>query len=595
MMAGSFYKTSANTVGQMGKRVRSGRFAALKRLQAPMERWLFPVILLLWPLAACRQGASLLDPTYSLGNYAYLEGSGSTWFYATFLSNKAGELIQHLPGGNTMAGMNVYCSLLVSLTSLIVYYVLKRMIAGWMVFLGEWIAIALFWCPSVILYNTLTSLFLSLAVCCLFLGVSSVPQKKYWFFLAGMCLGVNVTVRLSNAVQVLLILPVLFYCSCAHLKVRKFLQICLLCVCGFAAGFTLVMIPAAIAYGGGWFEMIPQMLSASDGAQDYTIGSMLADTLRAYGHSLEWFLIAAACVVAGIFFFNIPFLRRHMMIKKLIYDAGILVLIRFWYSRGMFTVNYQDYPSMFEWGMQMILMTYILCLFGMAGAFKGTTDERFLSAAVLMEMLILPLGSNNYTYPVLDCMFITAPYCIWMLRRLWQETRGFPAHLAWHRMAVMMLAMLMIQASLFHISFAFRDGTDGTSRSVMLKEPPAAEGMYTTPQNAEVIRNTAEFVQTWNLAQKKAIIFGNIPGMHYLLQLPPALSTLWPDLDSYPEGEMEEELSHLTEAPLVMTCQEGTFSYANDEAKYHLLQMYMQQFDYSLIYDQDGIRIYQAQ
>ncbi len=118
--------------------------------------------------------------------------------------------------------------------------------------------------------------------------------------------------------------------------------------------------------------------------------------------------------------------------------------------------------------MMLLVMAIILCVIFIAGGFSANPDERFFAAMTLTLILILPLGSNNYTFPVLNCLFVIAPAVLWMLRRIWQETRDIGGHFAWHGMAMMILVMVMVQGALFHWNFAFRDGTDGTKRSAQV-------------------------------------------------------------------------------------------------------------------------------
>ena len=183
----------------------------LKRFQDPFERFVFPLVLLLWPLATANQGINIQDTTYSLGNFRFLgDGVESTWFFATFLANEVGRLLSSLPVGSTMIGMNLATGLLISLTALAVYFGCRRIFPGWMLFLGEFLAESLCWCPSVILYNTLTYLLLTLACVFLFLAVNATLQGPGWYILAGICLGLNVLVRLSNLTQAVLIVAVWF-------------------------------------------------------------------------------------------------------------------------------------------------------------------------------------------------------------------------------------------------------------------------------------------------------------------------------------------------------------------------------------------------
>ena len=83
----------------------SGIVQKLKIFQRPAERFIMPLILLLWPLFASNQGINIADGMYSLGNYKFLGNAGSagsTWFFATFLSNLWGKFLTGLPGGGTL-------------------------------------------------------------------------------------------------------------------------------------------------------------------------------------------------------------------------------------------------------------------------------------------------------------------------------------------------------------------------------------------------------------------------------------------------------------------------------------------------------------
>ncbi len=87
----------------------------LKKLQNPLERYVFPLLLVLWPLVPLRQGVSVMDTTYSLANYRYPQGAGMMWSIATFLANLTGRAFMALPVGKTMVRrISGGCILLVS-------------------------------------------------------------------------------------------------------------------------------------------------------------------------------------------------------------------------------------------------------------------------------------------------------------------------------------------------------------------------------------------------------------------------------------------------------------------------------------------------
>ena len=105
-----------------------------------------------------------------------------------------------------------------------------------MVFLGELLAESVFWCPTVILYNVLSYVFLTFACLCLFRAVNGVPRKRIWYVAAGVFLGINVFVRFSNALQAVLILAVWLEGMWSSRSRRNVLRDTGACVLGYAAG-----------------------------------------------------------------------------------------------------------------------------------------------------------------------------------------------------------------------------------------------------------------------------------------------------------------------------------------------------------------------
>ena len=589
----------------------------LKKWQRPLETYLFPAILLLWPLAAVNQGVSVADTTYSLGNYRFIDGVGQMWLLATYLSNELGALLMRLPFGQTMLGMNVMTGLLVSATALCVYYVLRRLMPGWMIFIGEWMAIALCWCPTVILYNYLTYFLVTLACLFLFLAQTAVPKRRAYFAAAGVCLGLNVMARFSNLPQCLLILAVWFYAYIAKESAREVRKDTLACLGGYTAGFGTPLLLLLAQHGAGAYgEMIGSLFGMTAQASDYTLPEMLASIGSAYVHTFRWAAVMTACAVMGLFWLRIPLLARFRRGKRLVYLAGILLLLCFFYGRGMFTVNYQDYWSMFEWGMVFVMGAALLDLLALAGCWGGSPDERYLAAISLLLILITPLGSNNYTFPLLNNLFFIAPFALWMGRRCWQQTRGGRAHFAWHAMALAAVLMVLLQGSLFHVRFAFGDGTDGTARTAQVQGNAFLAGMYTTPDNAAQLSGLSAALQE-KAAGQPLVTLGNAPGLHVIFGLPPALSNTWPDLDSYPYEQMAADLAALEKSgarPAVILHTTETEPYAPPEGgaedadgaqmaesaspagkKSALLFDFMTKYGYAPVYENEAYALYLAQ
>ena len=112
--------------------------------------YIFPFILLIYPLIKINQGIDVSDTTYSLSNYLYFQRLEGTWVISTYLSNVLGWLLTKLPWGTTLLGMNLYTGLIVSGLAVSVYFFMCKWMPAWIVFVGEIIAIGFLWIPTVI-------------------------------------------------------------------------------------------------------------------------------------------------------------------------------------------------------------------------------------------------------------------------------------------------------------------------------------------------------------------------------------------------------------------------------------------------------------
>ena len=122
-----------------------------KKLTKILEKFIFPCLLLIYPLLWVNQGIDVSDPMYSLTNFRFFPELKGSWAIATYLANVAGWLLMKLPFGGTLLGISFYTRLVISAMALLSYYFLKGKMPAWVVFTGEIIAISFCWCPTTIL------------------------------------------------------------------------------------------------------------------------------------------------------------------------------------------------------------------------------------------------------------------------------------------------------------------------------------------------------------------------------------------------------------------------------------------------------------
>ncbi len=569
-------------------------FYNLKRFQAPLEKYLFPVVLLLYPLIGINQGLNIADTTYGLSNYEYFGSIDPMWAISTFLSNVAGSAIMKLPGAGNMVGMSFYCSLIIGITAIIPYYMLQRWMPGWMIFIGEFIAESLCWCPRVILYNYLTYLFFTLGTLFLLVGMFEWEKQNRYLLLAGIFLGLNVMVRFPNVVEAGMILVLWFFEIITGGKFIEALKKTLVCVGGYLIGLVLPFVFISVKYGPlAYFDMIGSLFGMTSGASDYTAGGMLSSIISAYLTTGKDMIIMVPCIVAGMVMFGVlP--EKYLLIKKLLYVAGLFVLVRFYFADGVFTRNYHYYDSVFQAAMMFVIIGIILSVVGSSGVLNGSKEEQTLALAVLLIMLITPLGSNNYTYPVINNLFVVAPVTLWFFRRMMQRLGEKQTNFPWQGMVTMVIAVVLVQGAIFHYRFAFGDGMEGQIRDARCSIPKV-KSMVTTDYNADSLDELYDTLFENELLGDKVILFGGIPGLSYIYDLEPAIDTVWPDLDSYSVEKFDDQLQKLSvssdDAPTVIVGKEMA-EYANIEAKYDILMDYINYQDYNKVFESERFIVF---
>lgn len=583
---------------------------------------IFPLLLFLFPLLKVNQGIDLTDTGYSLGNYRFFGQVGGIWTVLTFLSNVAGFVLTKLPMGGTMLGMKIYTSLMISVLALLGYRFFKTKMPPWIAFLGEIAAIGFCWCPSVILYNYLTYFLFLLGAILLFRGLAG--GRPPCLFLAGIVLGLNGFVRFpGNILEAGLIVAVWYYGALKKKKLKEIAGETGICAGGYLASFFAMLILLSVSYGTDTFgNMVAGVFGMAGSASDYTLGEMLLEILDAYFHGFQWMLYMIICILPGI-----PFLiiRKEYFLKlrKIIYCVCIPLLFWVLGKWGMYNFKYYQKESALQWG-AVFLLAAIAQMIWMLSTRMLDDEWRLIGCIALLIILITPLGSNNYIWPVLNNLFFIAPVVFWMTYRLvrWgrtylDRTEKVPLFPVKAMLSGILIAFF-VQAFGLGCHYVFLDGEGGEERAYKVAGNQVLQGMYTSEMNAETLEEITGFMaeNTSEYADKKLILYGNIPGLAYYLDKPPAIYTTWPDLNTCSLEQLEKELKQLSigvsnneERPLVilttglaayLSGDENVMawwgidaeSYAGDE-KLKAIQQFMEAGAYGQVFANEAFVIYQ--
>lgn len=570
-------------------------------------------VLVLYPLRHVCVGVDLLDGGYNYSNFRYcsLEYMDSMWYFATWLANHVGSLLMKLPFGSTMSGMNVYTGLLVSIMACASYYFCIKVLhmSVFPAFFGELLAISLCWAPTAVLYNYLTYAFLLLGICLLYHGL--VNENDFFLAAAGTALGINVAVRFPNLVQMGLIVAVWLYGFFGRKKPSSVLKQTGCCVLGYVAALGAFLIFISLKYGFfNYAEAVARLFQMTENATDYAPESMLSGVVRAYldNESTYWvkrFLVMfgggfAACLV-------LP--KKWVRIKKGLAAAVTFAAMLWFASHRYYSRDYATYEAMY---IPCVMAHEMMILLSIWTVFDRTQnkDKKLFAVLLLLSVFVTPIGSNNAMYTNINNMFLTAPGFLWMS---WDFCRSRKEILCFPLKCVLFAGIffLMVQGLRFGVVYVYEEATGGRNMTAQIEEIPVLRGMKTDEEKAAALTGLYQYIYESGLQESRCILYGEIPGIAYYMEIKPAVNT-WADLRSYSPEVMETALEAVMlgldnggEKPVVILeaghalyvetgNDGGLFPEPLARQKMMLVCNFMEQYGYELTYYNEKFAVYRA-
>jgi hypothetical protein len=550
----------------------------VKRISDLAKYYLFPLILLLFPLYNFDSGIDLTDTGFSLINFTLFAANEPTnsLFLNTYLSNALGFFFTKLPFGELMIGMKFYSTLLISALALLGYRFFITKMPAPLAFVGQLLAISLCWCPSVVLYNYLTYLLFLLGAIFLFRGL--VGSGPLWLVGAGICLGINVFVRTPNILEAALIVCLWYYAWLRRKKIATVWRETLLCLAGYLGAVAVMSLMMMLHYGRkAPLEMIAGLFQMSESNEGYTLANMLWAILDAYLVGAKWIFIMLLCVIAGIPFFLI---RLNIRLQKILYCLAIAFLFYALSRIGMYNFEYYQKFSNLQWAVIFLLLS-LANMVWMLFSVSVDAHWKLIASLSIVVTLVTPLGSGNYVWPLINNLFFLAPVTLWWLYKFIFYKRGellFPLQ---SMLAAILLAVI-IQSLGLGLFYVYRDGEDGEKRHTRITEIAVLNGMRTTAANAANLQEINAFLQQYNNSSE-AILFGDIPGLAYFLNLTPAISSPWPDLDTFASERFASELDAISTKPVIIL-NANLPDYSSVPVKIEHLTNYMTKHGYEEVF-----------
>lgn len=583
-----------------------------KKLKCPDIVYI--ALLVIYALRHVDWGLDLWDTGYSYSNFQYMsfDHMDTMWLFSTYLANVVGNLITKLPFAETMLGMNFYTTMLVAFLAIIGYFFCTRALkmSRWIVFIGEMLTIALYWCPNGVLYNYVTYILVVLSVIFIYLGLTQ--GKNIWLFVAGVCLGANILTRFSNLPQAALILAVWTYGFLESKEskekgvLKKTINRTLWCIAGWGAGFGAFMLYIHFRYGiEEYINGITRLFAMTEVAEGYTPTGMLSIISMQFWDEFPWLKELGIYILKGFIVWlvidlikkEIKYVREHVYLQIGLNIFGIISSVRIGMDvvndlyMGLFAeMNYFAYTSIQGPAIVFMMLTAIIA--GIKLCREDTSkDEKLVGILIVLLLMVNSIGSSNGLYSSFNNLCLAAPYTIW---HIYQYTRHAKDMIlaeisfsSWPVKTVLIAFLYVVcwQAWLFGQYFFFTEAMSAKEIVATVENNDVLDGIKMEPHKAEWLTSISKYVNENELEGREVVLYGNIPAMSYYLQMPPAFNS-WPDLGSYNIKQMKLDMKELqdeidrgdSEMPVVLV--EASYSQNTSDAKWSLIMDFMEENNY---------------
>lgn len=569
------------------------------------ESIFFATILLLFPLLFIRYGIDYSDTGYSISNFRFFGTNMGKIQLATYLANAVGFLFMKLPAGGTYLGIVTYTSLFVGCLAVLNYFLLSKYFAKEFVFAGIFMALCVRWCPSVVLYNYLSYFLCTLAIVFIIRGLEENTKKA--LFLAGIFLGLNIFVRVPNVIQCILILPVILYGIWEKKSGRDIVKSVLACVLGWLSAVCAVFIFISACYGkDAYFDMLRGLLAGTGTDSSYNLLQMLLCNFIEIWNYRKQVLLIGMYLLIGIVAYKLCKYKWLKILYFCLYGIGFLFIIKYFHYWSVFTIrDYTSYNAIRFWMIFWMLISWIVSIIGCLSKRYGST-VRTLCVMCMCFLAIGPIGSNTGILASINNMYFILPFTMGMFvlemsecKSKWSIKKLNLSLKPIEMIVLLITAITAFQALMFSVKYVYGDMGLNREMNVKVEENRMLKGIYVSAGNAYLIEDITAYVEESDLMGRECITYGNIPIIPFALEMPPALSSPWPDLETYTYEDMQKDLSQIDRPVIIMN---KYFSYSIFDSavwevlpKTKLLADYMNENSYAISYENDKFAIYLPQ
>jgi len=517
---------------------------------------LLAILLVTWQLLLVFQGLDLADTGFHLSAFRFiLEEPYSVQYSMSFwLSDILGHVwMQVWPAGGLL-----WCRLgavVIFSAAFYVYFRLLREEVGSLNTITGLLIISVFMLKGgfeCLNYDILSMLGYGIAVTLFVKGL--MRENKCFLLLAGVALGVNLFLKLTNMAGLLFFLLIPFYMFIKRKRFGEIIMLTLPALAGFMAGAGIVL--ALIRVLGHWELFFNNLEFLFNIAGDEEASHGMSHLLNTYASGfLNAFLMLALFLLAAWGFTKIPD-------KQLLLESKVAKRLLLLFAISASFVLMLLFREVF-WSKIRYLLLGLVMLGGVQYAFNKEQSPglRLLSMTGLLLFLAVPLGSDSWLGKSMHGMWILGAI---LLVNMDLRTLFRPFHIpvtAVREKLVrnVLISVVLVTSLLYAWQNTYFDAGSRIQKSYPVQHR-ILHGIYTTESRARVMNELISEAFP-EIEEEYLLAFIEIPMINYLADKKPYLSTSWPKLYYSPESfqrKLEEAAEKRDALPAIIRQKQNT-------------------------------------
>lgn len=424
-------------------------------------------------------------------------------YYGSLLT---GGIWNYLFGQYGYIAFRLLAVIVITLTYVVVYYLLKDTIKRLYILIGAYISMMCFDSGIIVFHhNHLTMLMV--AVSCLLIFKALTKDNYLYMFLAGFVVGVNMFSRLPNLSMVVLILALIPY----HLTKKngsRTMRHLSLAVFGFFSGAGIIFLLMNILGHEVYFSnaLFYGSSAANNPYSTHNWPHMLGVYVRSYA-KLCIYALALLTILGGVYFVHN---RTNKYIRYAAYIGVTLALLFICFRGSTLYIVY---------GLSSIACLYVW--------WRERANYPLMLLAVLAFVWLhfLPLGSDfGIGNMGASCVALSAPLSVGIARR-WSSSLSGQLRIYPNYFIVVLLLIISLK-SLYSIKNQCYFDKGSRLEKVYLIDHPLATTL-TTKENCELLNPLLRELEKYVKADDYLLQYMKCPTIHFLTQTRPYLYNSW--------------------------------------------------------------------